>query len=68
MFERLRMSIFECISVYFIMSEKMFERLQNFIHCEKFDFQILEKTIKMIVKQKIDNQIALLQDFVDCKT
>ena len=50
------------------MSKEVFSQLQSFIQREKFDPQALKKTIKTIVKQKVNDQDALLQDPTECKT
>lgn len=55
MLGRLRISITECIVVYVIMSEKVFDQSQSFTQREKFDPQALEEAIKTIVKQKVDD-------------
>ena len=68
MLGRLRMSVSECITAYISMSEKVFGQPQNFTHREKFDPQALEEAIKTIVRRKVGNQDALLQDPTGCKT
>ena len=68
MLGRLRMSVTECIVAYVTMSEKVFGQPQSFTQREKFDPQALEEAIKTIVKQKVDDQDALLQDPMGCKT
>ena len=62
------MSITKYIATYVIMSEKVFDQPQNFTQREKFDPQALEEAIKTIVRQKIGDQDALLQDPMGCKT
>lgn len=68
MLGRLRMSVTECIAAYVVMSEKVFGQPQNFTQREKFDPQALEEAIKTIVRQKIGDQDALLQDPMGGKT
>ena len=68
MLGRLRMSVTECIAAYVGMSEKVFGQPQSFTQREKFDPQALEDAIKTIVKQKVGDQDALLQDPIGCKT
>ena len=68
MLGRLRMSVTECIAAYITMSEKVFGHSQNFTQSEKFDPQALEEAIKTIVRQKVGDQDASLQDPTGCKT
>lgn len=68
MLGRLRMSVTECIAAYVVMSEKVFGQPQNFTQREKFDPQALEEAIKTIVREKIGDQDALLQDPMGGKT
>ncbi|KAI9715702.1 MAG: hypothetical protein M1812_005854 [Candelaria pacifica] len=68
MLGRLRMSVTECIAAYVIMSERVFSQPQNLTQREKFDPQALEDAIKTIVRQKVGDQDALLQDPTACKT
>ena len=62
------MSVTECIAAYVTMSEKVFGQPQNLTQREKFDPQALEEAIKTIVRQRVGDQDALLQDPMGCKT
>ena len=68
MLGRLRMSVTECIDAYVSMSEKVFGRPQNFTQREKFDPQALEEAIKTIVRARVGDEDALLEDPIGCKT
>ena len=68
MLGRLRMSVSECITAYLVMSEKVFGQPQSFTYRERFDPQALEEAIKTIVRRKVGNQDALLEDPTGCKT
>ena len=68
MLGRLRMSVTECIDAYVLMSKNVFGQPQNLTQREKFDPQALEEAIKTIVREKVGDQDALLQDPTGCKT
>ena len=62
------MSVSECIAAYVSMSGTVFGQPQGLIHREKFDSLVFEEVIKTIIRGKIGNQDALLQDPASCKT
>jgi len=68
MLGRLQMPVSECITAYLDMSKKIFGQAQSLVHREKFDPTELEKAVKIVVRARIGDENAPLQDSLCCKT